>query len=533
MIYKIGHELDTLDNYDISVTSARMRILVNGLNPLIKETIIDFDSGEESLLTLEYEGLKNHCSSCHRLSHLDEDCPSKIPTVEVISPLSPVERQQPDLAGPSLVRVENTHHDYFEKRTDMATLDVVRGRMQPQKHQNERQPFSSRLDRHGNPFGERVTLASSLARPLKNKITPSSDSYVPRSVDHRGNRSCHNLPQNSTADKRRSRQQGVGSSDSSHQRNLSPQRAQNPLVGRNKRPLGTAADNIHNGGDYRGIDVRRHSTQQDNASPSYTRHRNYQRSSSSRQRRSPTRRSPTLLGDASPVTSTNAIEDRHTETRAAANHAAASHASLGARPPLERNLNASDFLPPPPSLPTTEQVMEQLVEATYQYTNRPNPIEREARRQRVLETNSQGIMEETAARIIEAERAAIIASSPAQQLVCFRPEPGFNQSVEVDISFQNTGGEESQDLAQANHLPTRTTRPPRPKKMVPHRKDSGEPISGNTTSPWHKVPLRSANHQIPIAQGLSCKRQGGGRSGPWAHHKHKKITLPHKDNGHN
>lgn len=70
MIYRIGHALGTLDDYEISSTSARMRVLVDGLGPLVKETMIDFDTGEESLLTLEYEGLKNHCSVCSRLSHL-------------------------------------------------------------------------------------------------------------------------------------------------------------------------------------------------------------------------------------------------------------------------------------------------------------------------------------------------------------------------------------------------------------------------------------------------------------------------------
>lgn len=87
------------------------------------------------------------------------------------------------------------------------------------------------------------------------------------------------------------------------------------------------------------------------------------------------------------------------------------------RLPLERNLDMSDFPPLQPILPTTEQVMGELLEVTYQYTNHPDPIEREARRLRVLESNSQGIMEETAARIIESERTAAMSSSPAQQLV--------------------------------------------------------------------------------------------------------------------
>lgn len=156
----------------------------------------------------------------------------------------------------------------------------------------------------------------------------------------------------------------------------------------------------------------------------------------------------------------NANEDHQAESHTSANQDIA----LTPRPPLERNLNLSDFPPPSHHISTTEQVMEQLLEATYQYTNHPDLIEREARRQRVLESNSQGIMEETAARIIESERTAVIASSPAQQLVCFRPEPGHNQNGGIDISFENAVEEDLQDPAPTRQGTTRTARPPRPRR---------------------------------------------------------------------
>lgn len=97
MIYEIGHEIGRLDTYDISATSARMRVFVDGLSPLIKESIINYSSGEESLITLEYEGLKNHCSLCNRLSHLNLDCPERGPPAEaaLAPPLILMEREAP------------------------------------------------------------------------------------------------------------------------------------------------------------------------------------------------------------------------------------------------------------------------------------------------------------------------------------------------------------------------------------------------------------------------------------------------------
>lgn len=84
MIYKIAHELGALENYKISPTSARMRLLVDGLQLITVETIIEYASGEESLVTLDYEGLENHCSFCFRLTHLRAECPHTPTTISTI-----------------------------------------------------------------------------------------------------------------------------------------------------------------------------------------------------------------------------------------------------------------------------------------------------------------------------------------------------------------------------------------------------------------------------------------------------------------
>ncbi|KAF3522613.1 hypothetical protein F2Q69_00046318 [Brassica cretica] len=63
-------------------------------------------------------------------------------------------------------------------------------------------------------------------------------------------------------------------------------------------------------------------------------------------------------------------------------------------------LEVTDF-PPPPKVPITEEVMEELREVTYQYANVADPTESAARCRRVLQSEAKGLMEETAARTVE------------------------------------------------------------------------------------------------------------------------------------
>ena len=75
IIYKLGHELGTLEDYCISKTSAKICISIDGLKPLIKNPLIEFASGEELKVQLVYEGLEKQWSICNRLSHLAKHCP--------------------------------------------------------------------------------------------------------------------------------------------------------------------------------------------------------------------------------------------------------------------------------------------------------------------------------------------------------------------------------------------------------------------------------------------------------------------------
>lgn len=264
MIYKIGHELGTLDTYDITKTSARMRILVNGLNPLTKETMIDFDSEEESLLTLEYEGLMNHCSICLRLSHLAVDCPLRASAEAIIPPLSPMKQQQLAPPAPSRVYGDTTSLNHLGNYHEEEDQRKPQGALTSHKNCRDSQPFSSRLDRHGKPFGDRVSLTSSLARPLKNKITPSSAHYH-SGEEHRRSRYHRDVQKISTQSYHHRGHRREELRGPSPRRNLSPQRTGNIPLSSRRRPQSTTPIEANNSGDYREVSPRL--TLQEHASP--------------------------------------------------------------------------------------------------------------------------------------------------------------------------------------------------------------------------------------------------------------------------
>ena len=53
VIYEIGQDLGTLETYEITKTSARIRVLLNSLEPIVTDTLLEFDTGEEAPITLE------------------------------------------------------------------------------------------------------------------------------------------------------------------------------------------------------------------------------------------------------------------------------------------------------------------------------------------------------------------------------------------------------------------------------------------------------------------------------------------------
>ncbi|KAF8051379.1 hypothetical protein N665_1736s0001 [Sinapis alba] len=136
MIYNIGQDLATLD------------------------TIIVFDTGEELSITLEYEDLGYHCSRCNRLLHLTRNCHTTQSETHIqLPPRREISQVEPSAIGPP-------------ERED---------------------PFKTRVDRHGNPFGERIQILKHRGRMLQNKMTPAVVAPS-RTHDARPPRHIHKRP---------------------------------------------------------------------------------------------------------------------------------------------------------------------------------------------------------------------------------------------------------------------------------------------------------------------------------------------------
>lgn len=75
MLQTIGEELGEVLDKEITSSSVKIKVLLDGLQPLIKETIVDFPDGNEAVVYLDYQNLKNHCQHCQRLTHEKKSCP--------------------------------------------------------------------------------------------------------------------------------------------------------------------------------------------------------------------------------------------------------------------------------------------------------------------------------------------------------------------------------------------------------------------------------------------------------------------------
>ncbi|KAL0725272.1 hypothetical protein Bca4012_039871 [Brassica carinata] len=71
----IGKGLGHVESTDSD--NGRVRVQINGLQPLEKYLEISLPSGETKQVELEYEKLDKHCFSCLSLSHEVKDCPAK------------------------------------------------------------------------------------------------------------------------------------------------------------------------------------------------------------------------------------------------------------------------------------------------------------------------------------------------------------------------------------------------------------------------------------------------------------------------
>lgn len=68
-IEDLGKNLGMFEKLEISQTSVKMCVQINGLLPIIKSSVIEYSNGDEVTATFVYEKLDKHCSKCLRLDH--------------------------------------------------------------------------------------------------------------------------------------------------------------------------------------------------------------------------------------------------------------------------------------------------------------------------------------------------------------------------------------------------------------------------------------------------------------------------------
>lgn len=70
----IGSDIGIYEKAEITALTARMRVHVNGLLPLITKSVVEYPNGDEVPVTLVYERLDKHCTKCLRLDHELKEC---------------------------------------------------------------------------------------------------------------------------------------------------------------------------------------------------------------------------------------------------------------------------------------------------------------------------------------------------------------------------------------------------------------------------------------------------------------------------
>ncbi|KAG2314561.1 hypothetical protein Bca52824_017683 [Brassica carinata] len=99
-------------------TQARVRVVINGLNPLEMIRDISLPSGETTEVEFDYEKLEKHCFKCFSLSHEKAECPVSTGPCE--------ENGNPERLGISqnntMARLDDKRRRYEERRKDKAPL---------------------------------------------------------------------------------------------------------------------------------------------------------------------------------------------------------------------------------------------------------------------------------------------------------------------------------------------------------------------------------------------------------------------------
>ena len=393
MLCDIGKELGTLMNHELTKTSARIQVLVDGLKPLVKKSIVEYDSGEESFIYLEYERLEQHCSFCNAHSHLKKDCPNwRAEEPAKLHHHEEIERSIKESSNPrnELVAYTTKKQDFSSKARDgerSPTKDLRKG------HRDEQspKPFQERLDRHGNSFGDRVATKQTRIPPPPKDLVLRSDK---EGTWRRSSASREPEPY-SYASPPYTKQRGSRTGREQHNRGPFPQRE---LKEWRAKPSNVAI------------------TASQEAGPDNSNHQNPKTDLSQQDHQMGTKRPQTeeeILQDLNEATRLYLSCPDPTEAAArrqrvmigdAKGHVEETVATMLKKPtPHANNLSSGGERQDLARGHSREQIMEELNEVTLQYLCCTDPTEAAARKQRVLTSDASCLMEKTATNILVSE----------------------------------------------------------------------------------------------------------------------------------
>ncbi|KFK23333.1 hypothetical protein AALP_AAs58349U000200 [Arabis alpina] len=74
-IKNVGKSMGFCEKVEITKTSVKIRVHINGLRPLITSSVVEYSNGDEAVAHLVYEKLERHCTTCMKLDQDISECP--------------------------------------------------------------------------------------------------------------------------------------------------------------------------------------------------------------------------------------------------------------------------------------------------------------------------------------------------------------------------------------------------------------------------------------------------------------------------
>ncbi|KAF3539996.1 hypothetical protein F2Q69_00025163 [Brassica cretica] len=353
---------------------------------------------------------------------LTKDCPNVLAEVQQETQRhKEKEIQQSPLFGKTDTYLSSRQQISYQRRREEVSTPTRAGKSES-KPVRTLEAFHERVDRHGNTYGARVATKQTRVSPLAKrteKLREEIHSWKPKSHDKEPEPQGYNSPPYT-----KRRDQGLGrhlqNQNSFPQRELSEWRAKPPTL-----PTPSAQSDRTEPEEPQNYGPQKSQIQTEQVSIRYKSEEQVMKDLNDATLRylscpDPTeanaRRQRVRIGDARGQT-----EEAATEIMKACGQPA-EHVAVST---LEQQKTQAI---------TEEQVMQELHEVTLQYLCCVDPVEAAARRQRVLESDAEGLMETTAASIVATSTEQMRSLSCWERGIRAKSPPGIDFNVAMQPS---------------------------------------------------------------------------------------------------